>query len=77
MLMKVVILIEKLKKGLKVSYTRLGFYITWLNLFLSAGLTIAFLLMIVVVPVIALRDKKSDYPYPESMQKGYYKKFYD
>lgn len=45
-------------------------YITWLNLFLSAGLTIAFLLMIVVVPVIALRDKKSDYPYPESMQKG-------
>ena len=52
-------------------------YITWLNLFLSAGLTIAFLLMIVVVPVIALRDKKSDYPYPESMQKGYYKKFYD
>ena len=50
--------------------------LTWAGFGLGALVTVIYLGLIVIVPVLLLQDKNSVYTYPESMQKGYYKKFY-
>ena len=50
--------------------------LTLMNLGWATMITIAFLAVTVIGPVLLLQDKNSIYTYPKSMQKGYYKKFY-